>query len=49
MTKLEELERTIDNLPEEEYRLFRHWFMEKTGKDGTDRLPKIQDRTSSTF
>ena len=29
MTKLEELERTIDNLPEEEYRRFRHWFMEK--------------------
>ncbi len=29
MTKLEELERAIDNLPEEEYRRFRRWFMEK--------------------
>ena len=29
MTKLEELEKTIDNLPEEEYRRFRRWFMEK--------------------
>lgn len=29
MTKLEELERAIDNLPEEEYRRFRSWFMEK--------------------
>jgi hypothetical protein len=29
MTKLEELERAIDNLPEEEYRRLRRWFMEK--------------------
>ena len=29
MTKLEELERAIDSLPEEEYRRFRSWFMEK--------------------
>lgn len=29
MAKLEELERAIDNLPEEEYRHFRLWFMEK--------------------
>lgn len=29
MSKLEELERAIDNLPEEEYRRFRNWFLEK--------------------
>jgi hypothetical protein len=29
MTKLEELEKAIDGLPEEEYRQFRHWFLEK--------------------
>jgi hypothetical protein len=29
MTKLEELERAIDSLPEEECRRFRRWFMEK--------------------
>jgi hypothetical protein len=29
MTKSEELERTIDSLPDEEYRRFRRWFMEK--------------------
>ena len=29
MTKLEELERVIGNLPEEEYRQFRCWFLEK--------------------
>jgi hypothetical protein len=29
MAKLEELERAVDNLPEEEYRRFRRWFMEK--------------------
>lgn len=29
MTKLEELEKAVDSLPEEEYRRFRRWFMEK--------------------
>jgi len=29
MTKLDELERVIGNLPEEEYRQFRRWFLEK--------------------
>jgi hypothetical protein len=29
MTKVEELEKAIDNLPEEEHRRFRRWFMEK--------------------
>ncbi len=29
MTKLEELEKAIDGLPEEEYRRFRNWFMKK--------------------
>jgi hypothetical protein len=29
MTKLEELESAVDSLPEEEYRRFRCWFMEK--------------------
>jgi hypothetical protein len=29
MTKLEELERAFDNLPEEEYCRFRSWFMKK--------------------
>ena len=29
MTKLEELEMAIANLPEEEYRRFRRWFLEK--------------------
>jgi len=29
MTKLEELERVIGNLPEDEYRQFRRWFLEK--------------------
>ena len=29
MTKLEELEKAVDSLPEEEYRRFRNWFMEK--------------------
>jgi hypothetical protein len=29
MTRLEELEKAVDSLPEEEYRRFRDWFMEK--------------------
>jgi hypothetical protein len=29
MTNLQELEKTIDSLPEEDYRQFRRWFMEK--------------------
>ena len=29
MAILEELERTIDSLPEEDYRQFRRWFLEK--------------------
>ena len=29
MTKLEELEMAIASLPEEEYRRFRRWFLEK--------------------
>jgi hypothetical protein len=29
MTKLEELETAIGDLPEEEYRQFRRWFLEK--------------------
>jgi hypothetical protein len=29
MTKLEELATAIGNLPEEEYRKFRRWFIEK--------------------
>jgi len=29
MVSLEELEKTIANLPDEEYRQFRHWFLER--------------------
>jgi hypothetical protein len=29
MANLEELERTTDSLPEEDYRQFHHWFLEK--------------------
>jgi hypothetical protein len=29
MTNLQELEKTIDSLPQEDYRQFRRWFMEK--------------------
>jgi hypothetical protein len=29
MTKLEELERAVASLTEEEYREFRHWFLER--------------------
>jgi hypothetical protein len=29
MASLEELEKTIGNLPDEEYRQFRRWFLEK--------------------
>jgi hypothetical protein len=29
VTRLEELEKAVDSLPEEEYRRFRDWFMEK--------------------
>jgi hypothetical protein len=29
MTRLEELEKAVDSLPEDEYRRFRNWFMEK--------------------
>jgi len=29
MTRLEELERAIASLPEEEYRVFRRWFLER--------------------
>ncbi len=29
MTGLEELERAVDSLPDDEYRRFRNWFMEK--------------------
>ncbi len=29
MSELEKLERAIDNLPEDEYRRFRTWFLEK--------------------
>jgi hypothetical protein len=29
MTRLEELERAVASLTEEEYRQFRHWFLER--------------------
>ena len=29
MTKVEELERAVDSLPEQEYSEFRHWFLER--------------------
>lgn len=29
MTNLQELEKTIESLPEQDYREFRRWFMEK--------------------
>jgi len=29
MARLEELEKTITNLPDEEYRQFRRWFLER--------------------
>ena len=29
MTKIEELEIVVDSLPEEEYRRFRRWFLER--------------------
>lgn len=29
MAKLEEIQRAINNLPEEDYRQFRNWFLER--------------------
>ena len=29
MTKIEELEKAVDSLPEQEYGQFRHWFLER--------------------
>ena len=29
MANLEELQKTISDLPEEDYRQFRHWFLER--------------------
>ncbi|MCK8600500.1 hypothetical protein [Desulfoferrobacter suflitae] len=32
MAKLEEIQRAINNLPEEYYRQFRNWFLERDGE-----------------
>jgi hypothetical protein len=44
MTKLEELERAVTSLTEEEYREFRHWFLERDWEQW-DRQIEADSRT----